>query len=124
MLFNDHIAEVDADAEEDALFRRGVGIALGHLALHLDGALDRIHDAHELSEEAVAGGLNDPATMLSDLRLDQLADMRLDPFVRAFLICSHQPGIAGHVGGEDCGKAADGSHLSFGRLLVYRDGRP
>src|SRR6516162_10190484 len=36
--------------------------------------------------------------------------MRLQPFVRPFLICSHQPRIPGHVGGEDGGETAGRGH--------------
>ena len=37
------------------------GVALGHLALHLDRAAHRIDDAGELDEHAVAGRLDDAA---------------------------------------------------------------
>jgi hypothetical protein len=45
--------------------------------------------------------------VLGDLRLDQLPEVRLEPFVRAFLIRPHHARITGHVGGENSGKAAD-----------------
>src|SRR5271169_5164572 len=44
--------------------------------------------------------------MLADLRLDQVAHMRLDAFVGAFLIGTHQARIPDHIGGEDCSEAA------------------
>ena len=43
--------------------------------------------------------------MLADLRVDELAAMRLQAFVRAFLIRTHQPRVARHIGGEDRGKS-------------------
>jgi hypothetical protein len=41
--------------------------------LDLDGALDRIHDARELGEDAVARGINEASVMLLDERIYQLA---------------------------------------------------
>ena len=49
------------------------GVPLGHRPLHLDRAAHRIDDARELDQQAVAGGLDDAAAVLGDLRIDQLA---------------------------------------------------
>ena len=60
--------------------RRSVGtrgVALGHLALHLDRAAHRVDDAGELDQQAVAGGLDDAAAMLRDLGIEQFAPQRL-----------------------------------------------
>jgi hypothetical protein len=53
------------------------------------------------------GHPNVTAATLGDSRLDQLAEVRLEPLVCALLIRRHQARIACHVGGEDCGEAAD-----------------
>ena len=45
-----------------------------------------------------------------DLRVDELAAMRLEAFVRAFLIRAHQARIARHIGGEDRGETAGRGH--------------
>jgi len=37
--------------------------------------------------------------MLADLRVDELAAMRLEAFVRAFLVCAHKPRVPRHIGG-------------------------
>jgi hypothetical protein len=50
--------------------------------------------------------------MLADLRVDELAAMRLETFVRAFLIRAHQARIARHIGGEDRSKATRRGHSS------------
>ena len=42
---DDDIAEVDADAELDALVLWDVGVAFEHTALDFDGAAHRVHDA-------------------------------------------------------------------------------
>jgi hypothetical protein len=44
--------------------------------------------------------------MLSNFRIDQIAEMRFEAFVRAFLIRPHQPRVAGHIGGKNRGKTA------------------
>ena len=44
--------------------------------------------------------------MFVDLLLNQLSEMGLEPFVRAFLVRPHQARVARHIGGEDGGKMA------------------
>ena len=65
VFLNDHVAEVDADVKSDALFLSHLGLALGHAALDLHGAPHGIHDALELRQQAVAGVLYDPASVLA-----------------------------------------------------------
>src|SRR5215471_3977753 len=80
--------------------------------MHLDRTAHGIHDTRKFCDQAVAGVLDDPAVMLPDLRIDQLAQMRLEAFVRAFLIGAHEPRVAGNVGGQDCCKTAGRGHGS------------
>ena len=70
--FDDDVAKVDADPKLDMPAGRHVGVAAGHSALDLDRALDRVGNALELDQHAVAGGLDDPAVVLGDRRVDQL----------------------------------------------------
>ena len=44
--------------------------------------------------------------MLPDLRIDKLAAMRPQALERALLVRSHQPRVAGDIGGEDRRKTA------------------
>jgi hypothetical protein len=46
--------------------------------------------------------------------MDQLAEVGLEPLMGSLLVLSHEARIARHVGGEDCGKAADRGHGSPG----------
>jgi hypothetical protein len=62
----DDVAEVAADAELDAPFRRDSRVALDHSVLHLDRAPDRVHYAAELSDVAVARALDDARMMRVD----------------------------------------------------------
>jgi hypothetical protein len=75
-----------------------IQIAVGHRALNFAGAAHRIDDAGEFRQHAVAGGFDDPAVMLADLWIEQFDKMRLEAFVRAFLIGSHQKRIAYSIG--------------------------
>ena len=90
---------------------RDAGVALGHRLLHLDRAAHRIDDAGKLHQHAIAGGLDDPAPVLGDLRIDQLAAERLEAFEGAFLVRPHQPRIPRHIGGKDRGEAARLAHV-------------
>ena len=82
MFLDDHVAEVDPDAELDPVLRRGCGVPLDHPPLDLDRAPNGVDHARELRQEAVAGVLYDPAPVLLDLRIDQLPEMRFQAFVR------------------------------------------
>ena len=74
----DNVAEVDADAELDAMVRRHIHIAVLYRALDLDRALDGFDHAREFDQEAIASCLDDTALVLGDLRVDELSPMRLE----------------------------------------------
>jgi hypothetical protein len=112
---DDHVAEVDTDAELNPLLSL---IALDHPALDLDGATHAIHNAGKLRQKTVAGVLYGAPPVLADLRLDQLLEVRFEPFVRPLLIRSHKPTVARHVGGQDRGEAADRGHFGAGARLA------
>ena len=109
---DDHIAEIDADAQFDAAVRSGAGVALRHRLLHLDRAAHRIDDAGKFHQQPVAGGLDDAAAVFGDFRIEKLAAQRLEAFERAFLVRPHQPRIPGHISGEDCGETTGLAHVS------------
>ena len=98
---DDHIAEIDADAESDAFAVGYIGIAVDHRPLHFDRAARRIDNAREFHEHAVAGGLDDAPAVLADLGIDELTAMRLEALECTLLIAAHQPRIPGHIGGKD-----------------------
>ena len=98
-LVEDHVAEIDSDAELDPAFHRHIGIVLNHRPLDFDGAAHRIDNTGKLDEQPVAGGLDDAAPMLLDLGIRKVTADRLQSFERAFLVGTHQPRIAGDVGG-------------------------
>ena len=107
------------DIPTDAPLRRDGGVGLGHASLDLGSTPDGIHNTGKFRQEPVAGVLYDPAPVLGDLGIDQLAEVRLEVFVGAFFVRAHQARVPGHVGGEDRGEAADRGHdLSSGRLAL------
>jgi hypothetical protein len=83
---DDHVAEIDADAQLDAAVRRDADVPLGHRLLDFDRAAHRIDDAGKLDQQTVAGGLDDTTVMLGDFRIEQLAAQRFEAFERAFLV--------------------------------------
>src|SRR5207248_440131 len=58
---DDHVTEVDADAQLDAAVGRDTGVVLGDRLLHFDRAAHRIDDAGKFHQQVVAGGLDDAA---------------------------------------------------------------
>src|SRR5262249_28296492 len=72
VFLDDHVTEIDPDAEPDAPLLAHLRLAVDHPALDLHSAAHRIHDTRKFREQAVAGVLDDPAVMLADLRIDQL----------------------------------------------------
>ena len=113
----DHVAEIDPDAKAQAPLLGEVQIAVGHRALNFAGAAHRVDHAGKLRQHAVAGGLDDAAVTLADLRIQQFDEMRLEALVRALLVGTHQARIAHHIGGEDRGETTGGGrggHCSGG----------
>ena len=127
------VAEVDADAEADALGLGDARLPLGHAALDRDRAGDRVDGAGELAEDAVAHELDDAAAVLGDERLDELLAVGLEALEGALLVALHEARVADHVRRQDGGEpavdagsghgaallgASDGAMLSEMRLLV------
>ena len=102
--------DVTAGLEFDATVRRQWFIALGQSRLHLGCAAQRVDNAGELDQEAVAGGLDEAAVVLGDFRIDEFAPQRLEAFERAFLVRPHQPRIPRDIGGENRCETAGLAH--------------
>ena len=77
-----------------------------HLALDVGRARDRVHDARELHQHAVAGELDDAAPVLGDLGVDQFLAMRLERRERGGLVYAHEAAVADHVRSQDSGQTA------------------
>ena len=64
----DDVAEMNADAEDDAAILGHAGVALDHGVLNFDRAAHGVDDAAELDDRAVAGALDDAPVMHGDGR--------------------------------------------------------
>ena len=106
---DDNVAEVDANPEDDAVFR-------------LDGALDvertadRVDDTSELDEGAIADQLDHPAPVARDRRIEDAFPVALQGAERPGLIGTDHAGIADHVGRENCGEPTSGLVFAHGRI--------
>ena len=98
---DDDVAEVDADAERDALVLGQLALALGDAPLHLDRALHRLDHARELHERAVAHQLDDAAVQPGHERPDEVCLKGLQAGMRPRLVGRHEPAVADHVSGQD-----------------------
>ncbi|MCY1231172.1 hypothetical protein D9M72_436100 [compost metagenome] len=105
VVLEDDVAEIDADAEFDPPVLRHVAVAPLHALLDLDRAFDRIGHALELDQHSVAGGLDQPALVLGDRRIDELDAVGSEPRKRARFVGFHQPTVAGHIGRQHCGES-------------------
>ena len=76
-----------------------------------------------LDQHVVPGGLDQPAPVLGDRRIDQLQTMGLEARERARLIAFHQAAVADHVGGKDGREPAFDCGLVHERDLSSGPGR-
>jgi len=95
------VAHVDADTKLNTSIGRHILGPLYHGPLNVDSAADSVDNTQEFHKHPVAGGLDDPASMLGYLAIYQFPAMRLELAERAFFIETHQPTVAGNVGGKN-----------------------
>jgi hypothetical protein len=72
-----YVAEVHANPKPDPPLFGHIGLAFGHPTLDFHSAANSLHHTRKFRQQAVAGVLYDPATVLPDLGVDQLPEMRL-----------------------------------------------
>jgi hypothetical protein len=97
VLVNHDIADVNADAKFNPGILRYVGVLLSHSALDFDGATNCVYGAGELDQHAVAGSLDNAATMLGDCGVDKRFSESLQLRQRAFLVGTHQAAITSDI---------------------------
>jgi hypothetical protein len=95
-----HVAEIDPDAVDEALFRRGSLLAFRHALLHRDRERDSVDDRAELGDEAVAHRLDNPPAILGKKRIDGRGSNVLQSRESGTLVGLDLARIPHHVGGE------------------------
>jgi hypothetical protein len=98
---DDHVAEIDADAQNDLRLAQGFVGQKAIRPLHGQRAMDGVDDAAELHDRAVADQLDDPPIMGGDRRIEDGLAVLLQRRQRALLVDPHKARIADHVGCED-----------------------
>ena len=86
VVIDDDVADVDADAEFDPLILRHRSVLLGHAALDFNGAAYCIDGAGKLDQHAVAGRLDDAASMGGYRGINEGLSDSLQPGQSAFLV--------------------------------------
>ena len=94
----DDIAEIDANAQFDALRVSENCIPLGHRLLQCDGASHRLDSARELHQNAVAFDPDDPARMRFDIGSDDVPQHILQTQPSADFVPTGEAAIADHIG--------------------------
>ena len=97
---DDHVAQVDADAESQ------LPVPRAHARLPGERAADGIHHRGELYQESVAHELYDAPPVLVDQGFEERAANLGQAPKRTCLIGAHEGRVASHVGGEYGGKPA------------------
>jgi hypothetical protein len=101
LALDDDVAEIDADAQRDALFLGQPALALGDAPLHFDRALHRLDHAREFHERAVAHQLDDAAVQPGHERPDEVRLKGLQAGKRPGFVGGHEPRVADHIGSQD-----------------------
>src|SRR5690242_12939833 len=100
MRFDNHVTDIDADAERNPpVFRIG-GCQFFNTGLELHSGSNRFDSARKLRQEPVAGVLDDAAAVLGDCGINGVRQKHGQFGVRSFLIIMHKPRIASHVCGQ------------------------
>jgi hypothetical protein len=100
------IAEIYTDPKLYLAVLGSLRIPILHRTLHLHGASDRIDDAGEFHEKAIAHRFEYPAIVGLDAWIERFGDVRLDGGKRAFLILAYEPAIAEYIGRKNGGEPA------------------
>ena len=103
LALDQHVAEMDAHAVDDAASLRGSGVALDHHLLDRHRTFDGGDNGGKLEQQTVAHGLDDPP---AETRNDwnRRSTVFAHRLCRARLVLAHQPGITDNVDGHDCGE--------------------
>jgi len=89
VVFDHDIADVNANSQFDPRFGRHPRVALSHATLDFDGAAGSVDRTDKFDQHAIACAFYDPAAILGNCRLKELAPVFVQPRQRAFLVGFH-----------------------------------
>ena len=95
------VADVDPDAEADGAIGWLVAIMVGTCCCTFTAQRTAPSMLSNTMSSEIATGLDDPAAMLLDRRIDHVAAERTQPFERSHIIQADQTAVADHVGIDD-----------------------
>ena len=107
--FDQHVAEMNADAIDDALALRRFGVSLDHQSLDCGRAFHRVDHGRKLQQQPVAHRLDDTPAPVRHERSRRVPMLPNDPRCPC-LILPHEAGIADDVDGHDRGELACFGH--------------
>src|SRR5580700_6313488 len=81
---------------------------------------DRVDDARELDEKAIARGLDDPAAVPGDRGVEKIAAQGFEGTQRADLVRAHEAAVADDIRRENGGEPPLGGHWVQGRFRSLR----
>ena len=114
--FHHHVAEIDADAEDDAALGRNFGLRRRDLLLQRHGTRYRVHHRAELDDGAVAHQLDDAALVLGQQRVDDFGAKLAYRGQGAGLVTFDEPRITNDIGGQNRRQAPFGRCRFHGTL--------
>ena len=118
---NQHIADGDADAEQDPALARTRGV-LGIVGvLNLDGAARGVDGAVEFRQDRVARGIEHASLVLAHQIGERLREL-LKAMNRIVFVLGDEPAVAGNVGRKDDGQLS--SHDRVVREIPFLPGAP
>ena len=97
VVIKNDVTDMDTDTKFDPLILRHTGVLFGNTTLNLDRASRRVHGAGELDQRAVAGGLDDAASVGGYSGVSKGVSDSLQPGQRAFFVSTHQTAVSGNI---------------------------
>ena len=99
--FDDHVADVDADAKFNPDVLRTVGVATAQRPLDVERIAHGVHRAGKLDQNAVARGLHDTTAIGRNPGVDQFGKQASKARARALFIGFDQARVSDDVSRQD-----------------------
>ena len=99
---HDQVAQMQADAENNPGVLRLAASRFGHRLLEFDGGPERVDGAAKLSQRAIPGQFDQPASVPGQCGLKPIGAMDLKQRKRARLVPPHQARVADCIDRHDC----------------------